>query len=139
MRILKKITAVCMAALMAVVGMGQITVNAASWSASHANYPGAPSNEGTVTSVKVVQNTKGVLVTCNYNTHTNPKATKGYTYISCPNYTMSKKRITNLNKVTCVPAVGKIKTEIAVLYRITAHTPTSNDTFNSKGTIVKIK
>lgn len=139
MNYLKKTIAISMAALMATVGMGEISASATSWSASHANYPGAPSTEGVSPTITVKHRKAGAKAICNYNAHTNAKAYTGYTYINCVNYEMTSKKITNTNKPkTCDPDVGKPIVDISVRYRVSAYTPTSSDTFTSKGNITKI-
>lgn len=138
MNYLKKTIAVLMAALIATVGMGEISASATSWSASHANYPGAPSNEGVSPTITVKHRKAGATAICNYATHTNSTAITGYTYIHCANYSMTTKTIKNTNKATCNPDVGTPTVDISVQYRISAYTPTSSDTFNSKGNITKI-
>lgn len=84
------------------------------------------------------QVTQTPVATCNYSTHTNSKATTGYTYIRCENYTMTKKTITNTGKATCNPSVGSPIANISVQYKVSAYTPTTNDTYNSQGNIVAI-
>lgn len=101
-------------------------------------YSGAPSSEGVAKSIIVKQRAKGATATCNYSTHTNSKATTGYTYIRCENYTMTKKTITNTGKATCNPSVGSPIANISVQYKVSAYTPTTNDTYNSQGNIVAI-
>ena len=116
MKKFKKTMSVLAVALIAALGIGGANVGATSWAVSHANYSGAPS----------------------YSTHTNSKATTGYTYIRCENYTMTKKTITNTGKATCNPSVGSPIANISVQYKVSAYTPTTNDTYNSQGNIVAI-
>lgn len=138
MKKFKKTMSVLAVALIAALGIGGANVGATSWAVSHANYSGAPSSEGVAKSIIVKQRAKAATATCNYSTHTNSKATTGYTYIRCENYTMTKKTITNTGKATCNPSVGSPIANISVQYKVSAYTPTTNDTYNSQGNIVAI-
>ena len=51
---------------------------------------------------------------------------------------MTKKTITNIGKATCNPSVGSPIANISVQYKVSAYTPTTNDTYNSQGNIVAI-
>lgn len=137
MKKLKNLIGVLSITLLVSLGIGNSSVGATSWSVSHANYPGAPSSEGVAKSIIVKHRAAGAKATCNYSTHSNVNATTGYTYISCENYSMTRKSIKNLNYVICNPNVGSPISDISVRYRVSAYTPTSSDTYNSKGNIEK--
>lgn len=131
---LRKITASIMAITTLAVGMTAISANAASWSASHVS--GAPGSASTTATLTVAHKAAGATAYCNYNTHTNTTAVTGYTRIDCTNYSMTQKQITNTGSVICNPSVGSPTTNISVGYKVSAYTPSSNDTFWTKGNII---
>lgn len=137
-RTFKKTIAALFAATTMAVGMSSLGVSAASWEASHVNVPGAPSSESTTAYVTVNHRAAGAKAVCNTNTHTNSSATTGTTTIHCVTYSMTDQKITKTGSATCKPDVGSPTVDVAVQYRISAYTPTSNDVFWSKGNITKI-
>lgn len=88
--------------------------------------------------VTVNHRAAGAKAVCNTNTHTNSSATTGTTTIHCVTYSMTDQKITKTGSATCKPDVGSPTVDVAVQYRISAYTPTSNDVFWSKGNITKI-
>lgn len=134
----KRTVIAILAAAIVVVGFGGVSVNAARWEASHVNVPGVPISESTIDYITVYHRAAGATAICNYNTHSNASAVIGYTYIDCTNYAMSQVEIKNTEDQPCKPFVGVPTTDIAVNYKITANTTTSNDIFWSKGNIIKV-
>lgn len=134
----KRTMATLLVATTMAVSMGSINASAASWEASHVNVPGAPSSESTIDYITVYHRAAGATATCNYNNHSNTTATKGYTYIDCTNYTMTRVKLVKTDEDDCKPSVGSPTTDIAVNYKVSAYTPTSNDVFWTRGNIVKI-
>ena len=134
----KKIIVGIVASAMCVTGtISAISASATSWEASHVNVPGAPGSESKVAYITVYHRAAGATATCNYNSHSNSRATTGTTTIRCTSHTMSDKTITKTSSTTCNPNVGAPYNDIAVNYKVSAYTPTSNDVFWSKGNIVK--
>lgn len=132
-KIKKAIASVLAVASLSTCSVG-ISASAASWSASHIS-GGAPGSASTTAYLTVYHKAAGASAICNTNTHTNTTATTGYTYINCTNYSMTEKKITKTGSATCNPDVGSPTVNIAVNYRVSAYTPTSPDTFWSKGNI----
>lgn len=136
-KFVKQLTATIVAAAMA-TSMA-VSVSAVSWDAIHVNQPGAPTSASTEAQVTVYHRAAGAKATCTSVSHTNSSGLTGYTRIYCDNYTLSPSpiSITNTDVAICVPMVGSPTTDIAVEYTIVAYTPYSNDTFRTKGNIVK--
>ena len=113
---------------------GNMKANAAesaSWSVTYnPNY--------STTRTVSIQQLKTARASCTSISHTNAYATIGYSYISCLNYSMTKKTITNTGSVTCNPNNGDPLMNITVNYRVSSYSPASNDTFISSGSISKI-
>ena len=133
---IKKTTAMIL--FVAIMASYSFAVNYSdSWQASHAYYPGAPGGSGITDYPELYHKEKGATAYCNYNSHTNMYATSGTTYISCETFTMTSVSIYNLGTASCKPNMGSPITDIYVKYKVTCQTPTSSDTFVSKGNIAK--
>lgn len=135
---MKKRLTMLMAVLFATVSLGKSAVFAASWQASHYNYPGAPDSASNVAYVTVYQGSLGAKAVCNYNSHSNTSATTGKTIIECTSHAMSPCTLIKTDYGFCKPDVGNPTPGVTVNYVVTAETSTMNDVFWSKGTITAL-
>ena len=134
MKIRRIKTAILSAMVFVGCGFGAMKVNAtgtsANWSVTY------NPNYSTNCIVSIMQR-KTAKASCTSASHSSANAPHGYSYVSCMNYTMTKKTITDTGSVIVYPNVGNPTQDIKVTYKFTSYSPTPNDTFCSSGRVFK--